>query len=917
MEKKDCYGCGDNLFYKVLKERGTWLFGSPQFYQELIDCYILNQASSIVLTKLFTKHVEAPGFINTINLKSVVEENCLETGLESEKRVKNFSEIVFQNQVCKDNIKFVEEITEYLNKLTVPQQIYLEKEIFRTVLYLQVVIRTLNELHGVIDKSLEIVEAVLKNNTAGRLEYKTLKILEAFINNIVWCIIDNTNILYTAIQKDKVIKHLIFIIQRSNMKKPLTLSVLALKNLALKMNGSDSEQNYKIQFVEDTLNSLSSGAPKSDLKIRRSPESRLVIHSMCCADSHPNKPLLKWVMDCLLKVISDPKAQDSVLASALHSIEILVSDNNLQNATLSFIPDIIIQCVELFARPSWIVRNADLQLIRAIIDRFYGVCLNVSDRPKSIEDLFVLFPVLSSYFYTILSSVKLDERAVLVFQFFSESQIKERIYATESTDSFLQLFLRIIQKYSNHYAKMAVYSYSSLCSPKAIRNEICSIIRFFKANFELLSKNVFANFVLLIQLLYVKYKKSFECSIDKENIRVIDFALNDLVQVLRKYDGSFFDLILFKTKSQSIVLQEFVHNFDENSFVDRLWLHNNITFLFVNARGTSISSVLRKILFRNISSCIQIKILTILISRFENNEFASCTVEEILGVLLEKSLSVDDADNYLLNCYFKTILLFYRFTNRFNVKNIIIPKTTSNMYKIMIFVLCLSGQNQQVNPQVYNIVSTKYMDFIYFTEELRNDTISTVPYLLENAPVELRLQLLKLVFYSALFGSTYLEAYKCISLISQKTYASVLVALKDFFSVQSLHGWLKDKTLVSRFFNDVVKYIPKHVQEIQSDGYYSEESDILVPKLFLERLVTNEIKKTGIFVVSFGDKTVVILIVDGEAGVKNICPSKLVHSKSSDKKFYRLVSVPYSFLSFGSVGIKVLNVENAVLTLKQ
>lgn len=72
--------------------------------------------------------------------------------------------------------------------------------------------------------------------------------------------------------------------------------------------------------------------------------------------SHNFQPLLKWVLNYLVEVISDQNATDYAVASTLHSIEILISDNNLQCPTLPFVSDIIIRCIELFARPSWIVR---------------------------------------------------------------------------------------------------------------------------------------------------------------------------------------------------------------------------------------------------------------------------------------------------------------------------------------------------------------------------------------------------------------------------------------------------------------------------------------------------------------------------------------------------------------------------------
>ncbi|XP_023310428.1 uncharacterized protein LOC108904191 [Anoplophora glabripennis] len=834
-----------------------WLFGSAIFRQELINCFDITNGSSTFLTRVFTKYLDVTSsYLNSIDLKSLVSECSSQTSLDTEKRIRNYSDIVFQNQYCsKENMEFLEEISDFIVNLSISQEGgFSEEIIFRTVLYLEIIMVAVRhsrydveKLHNLVETSSTVVENVIINNSSSSdVNYRTAKVLEAFINKVMLCMIENADVLWKNIEKDKVMRRLMIIIQKSNMKRPLSLSVEVLKRFGLKMNESDTNQNYKIQFLDDALKSLYQSAVKSDLRIRRSPESRLVIHAMCSSDTNPNKPLLKWVLTNLIQVISDPNSAESAISSALHSIEILVSDNNLQCSTLPFISDIIVQCVELFARSSWIVRNADLQLTRAIIDRFYGVCLDTSNRPKCIEDLFILFPNLSLYFYKVLSCDKLDERAILVFQFFSESQIKEHFCQSDvSIERFCQLFMNILQRYPNHYGKMAARSYSAICSSKGIPEKICSILRFFKINFRYISKNVTANFTFLIQQLYEKYQNSFQHCISKEGIKVMNFAIKDLLTELRRYDTRFFDFVLFKVKPRTEILNEFVNCRNED-FRKRLWLHNNIPFLFISAKNKEITVILEKILSNDLLHCIQIKILTILISKLESNEFDNDIINEILKTLFKKSVSLSDEDNYLLNCYFKTILVFYRYNRSLSFKDDSVQfKITSNVSKLMIFVLYFSEQPEQLDDKqlFYDLVETRYMNLNSFSEELKNDIISTLPYLQKQVPKQLLLKIFKLIFYCSLFYSTHLETYRCITYITGKSYSSILSAFKDFFSVQNLSLHLKDRTLVASFFSDVIKYVPEHIQRIQSDGYYSEESDILIPKLFLERLINSEVKK--------------------------------------------------------------------------
>lgn len=401
--------------------------------------------------------------------------------------------------------------------------------------------------------------------------------------------------------------------------------------------------------------------------------------------------------------------------------------------------------------------------------------------------------------------------------------------------------------YPSHYGRMAARSYSALCTPKEIPKEICSIVRFFKTNYRFIRKNIVANFSFLIQQLYEKYKNSFRYFINKNEMNVVNFAINDLLKHLEECDTQLFDFVLFNVKPRSVVLDEFLDNHSGKDFRRRFWLHNNIPRLLVNSNCKEISIILNRLLSENLLNWVQIKILTILVSKFENNDINNDTSNEILEILFEKSVLIDDTDNYLLNCYFKTILVFYRRNHCVDIKNKSIKfNVTGNIYKLMIFVLYFSLQSDQLSTvdkqSFYNIVEKNYMNFTNFNEEMKNDVISTLAYLQKEAPKQFKLNIFKLIFYSSLFASTYLEAYRCIILITGKCYSDILNALKDFLSIQNLTKHLKDKVLVARFFSDIAEYIPEHYQQVEPDGYYSEESDILVPKLFLEKLMNSEIQ---------------------------------------------------------------------------
>lgn len=96
------------------------------------------------------------------------------------------------------------------------------------------------------------------------------------------CITENFDHLWQKLDRIDVIPTLLKIIERSNMKKPVTLSADALRCLSLKMD-EHGDSNFKVLLLDSTLESINS-QPSLDLKIRRNPESRLVIHSLCCSE---------------------------------------------------------------------------------------------------------------------------------------------------------------------------------------------------------------------------------------------------------------------------------------------------------------------------------------------------------------------------------------------------------------------------------------------------------------------------------------------------------------------------------------------------------------------------------------------------------------------------------------------------------
>ncbi|KAF7285894.1 hypothetical protein GWI33_009368 [Rhynchophorus ferrugineus] len=318
-----------------------------------------------------------------------------------------------------------------------------------------------------IHTRLQIKDQVINDtNFEHMINSKTKKIMEAFLNNILQFIMDTLN----YVDLKSVITFLSSIIESSNMRKPTTTSaqvlILASEKKYDDYTKNTDLENFKMLLLSEVLSKLLEVPSAQQLTIRRNPESRLIVHALCVSDKSAHKTTLKWVFRELLNILSNDH-KDSTLSSSLNCVETLISDNTLYNDTFEFIPEVFLICVKMFDQKSWTVRNANIQLAKALIERFHGVLVGYNNRPKSIDDLFNIFPNLAVPFFQTLSKNPLTDSAIIVMQFFSESQFTKKVFDDDSLatirNSFLRLFIQIIKNNSNHYGIFAVRSYVSLC----------------------------------------------------------------------------------------------------------------------------------------------------------------------------------------------------------------------------------------------------------------------------------------------------------------------------------------------------------------------------------------------------------------------------------------------------------------------
>lgn len=81
------------------------------------------------------------------------------------------------------------------------------------------------------------------------------------------------------------------------MRKPIMLNEALLKKLSLKMEIQEEDRLLKIKIIKETLGKLFVMKEYKDYKIRRNPESRLVLHALCSQEKCSEKV-------CYINIIS-------------------------------------------------------------------------------------------------------------------------------------------------------------------------------------------------------------------------------------------------------------------------------------------------------------------------------------------------------------------------------------------------------------------------------------------------------------------------------------------------------------------------------------------------------------------------------------------------------------------------------------
>lgn len=241
----------------------------------------------------------------------------------------------------------------------------------------------------------------------------------------------------------------------------------------------------------------------------------------------------------------------------LECFEILIADPIFHNYTSVYLSDAIDLSLNSFQSSSWSVkyvdipeiknccfkceqyfRNAAVQLTNAVITRIFGVQQTDDIRLRSFQEFCVLFPRQTDHFYNILSGCSLDERAIIVLQYLSASEVLLQEHsnkkAQETINKFLEVLQRLLETEENYIIKFVPKAVTNLCASSRYHQYMRNIFNFITNNLNKKTSNIIVNNLILFKQFVRKindnysFLKPMKVTISNSIVNVVDNMNNYL-----------------------------------------------------------------------------------------------------------------------------------------------------------------------------------------------------------------------------------------------------------------------------------------------------------------------------------------------------------------------------------------------------
>ncbi|KAK4872066.1 hypothetical protein RN001_016190 [Aquatica leii] len=606
---------------------------------------------------------------------------------------------------------------------------------------------------------------------------------------------------------------------------------------------SHDEQTILNHYLESVLFSIYATPEIKLSKIRRNPEHRLIINAIVTAEMHPNRVFLNRSMRFILDVLENPSSGNSAKASALHSLEILISNSSIQNETFEYVSPAAIRAINEFSSGDWNVKNGAIQVLQALTNRLLGQKNNLTQRRRyGIDDLLLLYPDLMIHCYKqMYSPITQDtcDSVIAILALFSESfYTSYNIYNDQNISfivkSFQKALIRLIRTNAN-VGVFAANAYAALYPLTNISIVMCDIVEWVKFNFDCISKNVFATVISLLVAFLNKFNAFF---MSEESVGRVNCALLDLKNFLKvynyKYELSLFNLLavitydVLELKDKiTLILRR------DETFETRLWLNTNLPFVLNNIGVEEYPSFMKRCFTFQLSNSLLKHCVESVVNRYSELKKFSL-INTVLTCFITKFISLQ-TPNYILISFCEIILLLLEGSDCYACSRDVVLQlrrksvTTLNIHSVSIYLAVLNYCCDYVEEDglfLNNVLQVYTYQVANRDAELQVFIASTLIFLYNSIDISQRSDLLKISFILLLTPESATETCKFLASVFNQNLRNTYETLLSLLSVKNLLDSLKYIEEVPIFLNKLKQFVNTLGDEFEDCGmFYMKQND--------------------------------------------------------------------------------------------
>ncbi|XP_045467183.1 uncharacterized protein LOC123675737 [Harmonia axyridis] len=681
-----------------------------------------------------------------------------------------------------------------------------------------------------ITKMLNFMVGTVEENLHENLSTKTRKVLEHIFCKIIAIL----NLSPTTLKdcSDMILNKLVVILEGSNMRKVVTEVLNLVPSISEKMTRSSHKSQKTLdKFYKELLDAIVSPSNLKHMRksrMRKHPRLRSLLHAVCKGSGMKQREFVQEATRKMIWKLMQHKLDPTVHTVILECLEIMIVEPNFHNYTYAYLEEVIKLSLNSFTSSNWSIKNAAIQLTNTVITRIFGVQQTENIRLRSFKEFCVLFPRLSDYFYDVLSSSPLDDRAIIVLQYLSASEVLVYEHLNMDIqikiDKFLILLERLLVSREEYIIKYVPQAFVNLCVETSYSYHMKKIFYFIVTNLQKKPSNVIVNYLILFREFVRKLNetssllKATKIEIEPTVIYFVD-KMNDF---LKDKDLQFLDM----HNIRHFVLDQYSRSYsiDENLNVSsKRWKYYNLIQNFPSAYISKNFLQLFENMYNNVELNFLLEIFLDRIISFACENRVQNLIQMIFNRLTSEIFSSKIKNNKGMCRIFTLSILrlcdsfeYIQFGNHFCEYNIEI-----NFYEAILLQIILCESDCQGKAALCEASFKKLSEFSSIDSFELEFLPKMLGFIHKNLDVLNKYMFLKFLFCLVLTDCDKEDICDFMTKFCRK-YTNEDNCLSNLLVYEFLYDFFRDDQLLRKFLLDALNLINKFESRVRFDTFYMD-----------------------------------------------------------------------------------------------